>query len=184
MADAWADEPETTPAQRAAAIADKAVDEITNQGYHYWCATRVRVRVRRPLLARPAVRCPSACERPHMRALSVLAQCAISARSVPGAAPTHQHRSQFHSQRTRRSASHERSCAVHDTVPKGEGAAPVPVPIALESGAVAVTKPISDISAFRHGWLGLGLGSPPYRHGLVRVRVRVSAFRHGSRSRP
>ena len=55
-------------------------------------------------------------------------------------------------------------------MPKGEGAAPVPVPIALESGAVAVTKPISDISAFRHG--------------LVRVRVRVSAFRHGSRSRP
>ena len=111
MADAWADEPETTPAQRAAAIADKAVDEITNQGYHYWCATRVRCRGGLPLLARPAVRCPSACERPHVRALSVLAQCAISARSVPRAAPTHQHRSQFHSQRTRRSASHERSSA-------------------------------------------------------------------------
>ena len=35
----WADDHEQpTPAQRAAAIADKAVDEITNQGYHYWCA--------------------------------------------------------------------------------------------------------------------------------------------------
>ena len=58
MADAWADEPETTPAQRAAAIADKAVDEITNQGYHYWCATRVRIRVRLPPLARPTVPWP------------------------------------------------------------------------------------------------------------------------------
>ena len=35
----WADDhAQPTPAQRAAAIADKAVDEITNQGYHYWCA--------------------------------------------------------------------------------------------------------------------------------------------------
>ena len=35
----WADDHEQpTPAQRAAAIADKAVDAITNQGYHYWCA--------------------------------------------------------------------------------------------------------------------------------------------------
>ena len=69
----WADDPsKPTPAQRAAAIADKAVDEITNSGYHYW----------------------------------------------------------------------------HNTVPKGEGAAPAPVPIALASGAAAVTRPVADISAF------------------------------------
>ena len=38
----WADDPsKPTPAQRAAAIADKAVDEITNSGYHYWCGAPV-----------------------------------------------------------------------------------------------------------------------------------------------
>ena len=38
MADWAVDLAQPTPAQRAAATADKAVDEITNQGYHYWCA--------------------------------------------------------------------------------------------------------------------------------------------------
>ena len=37
----WADDPsKPTPAQRAAAAADKAVEEITNSGYHYWCASK------------------------------------------------------------------------------------------------------------------------------------------------
>ena len=36
----------------------------------------------------------------------------------------------------------------HDTVPKGEGAAPTPVPKALESVTVAVTKQSVNIDAF------------------------------------
>ena len=43
-ADDWADDhAQPTPAQRAAAIADKAVDAITNQGYHYWCAHGIAI---------------------------------------------------------------------------------------------------------------------------------------------